>query len=188
MNKHGFDSYDNIFRYFYAEITDNGIFGMIMRVAKYTRHYLFFSRLIKYAATVVAIIEASASLLIVATVFIIAVPVCLVCISLTAIFNYSRYKRYDPKIKHDIENSEKLIFIEARHPFFKRKAAYLNRMATTFRNEGYTVFVVSRSFFGDRFLAAKRVGRKLWVIKLNYYFHIKKHYLKGKEDISSYIY
>ncbi len=187
LRKQGYNKFNNIFSYRYGQLKENGIWNMILRTTRYARHYLFFSRLIKYTAAIVAFIETSATLVVIATGFIIAIPIFALSIAVTAILSISKYKKYDPLLSKDIKNAQKIIFIDAPKGYFRKPSAYLNRMANSFRDEGYTVIVVSHSVFNDRFLAAKNPENNIWVIKLNYYFSIKKKFLKDKEDMITYI-
>ena len=188
LKTHTYDNYNNIFSYWYGNIKENGIWNTVLRISKYTRRYFFISRLIKYAAAVIAFIETSATLVVVFTALVIMIPIALTAIMLTALINVFQYKKLNPQIELDIKKSDKIVFIDAKKGYFRKKEHYLNQMAKTFRDEGYTVFVISHSALHDRFTAARRRGECFWVIKLNYYFVIKKLFLKGKEDSLTYIF
>lgn len=183
-----YNNSNNIFSYWYSQIKTKGIWGFITKAAKHVRRFFFISRLIRYATLVIAVIETSATLVLVATGFVIAIPIALISLGITAIIGLFAFRKYNPIIKNVINDADKIVFIEAKKGFFRKKTAFLNRMAVTFRNEGYTVFIVSHSLTADRFPAARRAGDRIWVIRLNYYYVIKKKFLNDKDDKLTYIY
>ncbi|MBR5515618.1 MAG: hypothetical protein IKU52_05400 [Clostridia bacterium] len=188
MEKIKFNKSNNVFSYWYSCVKTKGAWSIITRFAKYARRYLFISRMIKYAALIIAFIETSATLVIAASVLIIAIPLILTGFVLTLIISSVKYKRTDPVISKELEEAQKIIFIEAPKGYNRKKSAYLNRMAECFNNEGYKVIVVSRSYRCDRILCAKRTESGIWVVMLNYYFVIKRKFLENKEDKITYIY
>lgn len=183
-----YNNSSNILSYWYSQIKTKGIWSFISKAAKHLRRFLFISRLIRYATLVIAVIETSATLVLVATGFLIALPITIISLGVTAVIGMFAFRKYNPTIEKEINEAEKIVFIEAKKGFYRKKTAYLNRMALTFRNEGYTVFVVSHSFAADRFLSARKAGDHLWVIRLNYYYAIKKKFLKDIDDKLTYIY
>lgn len=188
LKAHKYDNYNNIVSYWYGNIKENGFFNLVLRASKYTRRYFFISKIIKYAAAVIAFIETSATLVVVFTALVIMIPVSLLTMLVTAIINIFQYKKLNPEIAYDIEKSDKIIFIDAKKGYNRKRKHYLNHMAESFICEGYTVFVISHSLFSDRFTAARKEGESLWVVKLNYFFVIKRLFLRGKEEIITYIY
>lgn len=178
----------SIFSYWYNRIKNIGAVTLILRAAKYIKRYLLITRLIKIAAVILAIIETSAVLILAATGVILMLPFLLAAFIITAISGKRGYGKYNPLIKAAIDKAEKIVFIEAKKGFFRKRHSYLRIMCQCFQNEGYTVFVVSGSLGYDRFLSARRIDEKIWVIKLNYYYHIKKKYLKNKDQKLTYIY
>lgn len=159
-----------------------------MKATKHARRYLFISRLIKYASLVIAFIETSATLIVVATGFLIAIPVALLSVGITALLSLAKYKKINPVISKELEEAEKIIFIEAKKGYNRKKAAYLNHMAKCFKDEGYTVIIVSRSFRTDKMLSAKKTEDGIWIAMLNYYYVIKRKFLADKTDKITYIY
>lgn len=188
MKNSNFDRSNNIFSYWYNSLKSTGIWNVISKCAKHIRRYFFISRLIKIITAIIAVIETSATLIIVATGFLVALPFILLALGFTALLGIFSYRKYDPKIERDIKIAKKIIFIEAKKGFYRKRSAYLNRMARCFRDEGALVFVVSKGLHTDRFLSARKADRDLWVIRLGYYYHLKKRFLKDKDNIITYIY
>lgn len=177
-----FNHSSNIFAYWYAHIKSNGIWSFLTRASRYVRRYLFISRLIKYASLIIAVIETSATLVLVATAFVAAIPLAVISFSFTALLSALKYKKINPMIKAELEKADKIIFIEAKKGYNRKKSAYLNRMAVCFKEEGYTVIIVSRSFFTDRMLSAKKTKEGVWVVMLNYFFVIKRKFLSQIDE------
>ncbi len=180
----GYDKYKSLMSYRYGQLKENGLWNIAMRTVKYTRRYFLISRLIRYASYIIAIIETSATLIVLFTALVIAIPILLISFLITALLSVSQCRRYNSKVYADIISADKIAVIDAKKGYYRKKQAYLNRMAKCFRDEGYTVFVVSHSFRNDRFLVARHEGERLWIIKLHYLFIIKK---KFKDNIT-YIY
>lgn len=180
----GYDKYKTLLSYRYGQLKENGLWNIAMRTIRYTRRYFLISRLIRYASYVIAALETSAVLLVVFSALLVLLPVALIVFGVTVILSTSQYKKYNRAISEDIEG-RRTVVITAKKGYFRPKQAYLNNMAKCFRNEGYTVLVISRSFKNDRFLVARKAEDKIWVLKLNYFFIIKKHI--KTEDIT-YIY
>lgn len=183
-----YDKYNNVLSYRFGQIKNNGTWNTIIRITRYARRYIFISRLIRYTSAVIAFIETSAILVIALTVILAALPFLAVSFLFTVLFSISKQKKYNPIIEKETEEADKIVFIDAPKGFYRKKAAYLNRMAETFHTEGYTVFVISHSYVTDRFTTARKAADGIWVIKLSYYFIIKKRFLKGKEDKLTYIF
>ena len=188
MSKYKYNNANNIFSYSYNRARSTGLWNTLKRISRHVRRYLFISRLIKIMTFIIALIETSATLVIAATAVVIAVPIAVLSIAVTAILSLIKFKKHDPAIKRDIDSADKIVFIEARKGYFRNKTAYLHRMARCFRDEGYTVFIVSHSYRVDRFLSARMPEERIWVIHLNYYYNIKRKLLKNKEDKLTYIY
>ncbi|MBQ4561807.1 MAG: hypothetical protein IJA55_05750 [Clostridia bacterium] len=180
----GYDKYKTLLSYRYGQLKENGLWNIAMRTIRYTRRYFLISRLIRYASYIIAAIETSAVLIIVFSALLILLPIALVLFGITVALSTSQYKKYNRLISEDIKN-KKIVVIDAKKGYFRRKQAYLNNMARCFRDEGYTVFVISRLFTADRFLVAKKAENNIWILKLNYFFILKK---RLKTDDIIYIY
>ncbi len=180
----GYDKYKSLLSYRYGQLKENGLWNIAMRTVRYTRRYFLISRLIRYASYIIAAIETSAVLIIVFSALLILLPIALVLFGITVALSTSQYKKYNRLISEDIKN-KKIVVIDAKKGYFRRKQAYLNNMARCFRDEGYTVFVISRSFTCDKFLVARKAEDNIWVLKLNYFFILKK---RLKTDDITYIY
>ncbi|MBR6514355.1 MAG: hypothetical protein IKT46_05915 [Clostridia bacterium] len=168
----GYNNYRSLLSYRYGQLKENGLWNIAVHAVRYTRRYFFISRLIRYASLVIAAVETSAVLIIVFSVLLAILPISLIFFGITALLSISRYKRYNELIPPEI-NQNKTVIIDAKRGYFGRDA-YLNNMAKCFRDEGYTVIVISRSFKRDRFLVAKKAEENIWVVKLNYFFILKK--------------
>jgi hypothetical protein len=96
-----------------------------------------------------------------------------VIFGITALISVMGYRRYNKLISDDIANA-RIVVIDAKKGYFRAKERYLNNMARCFKNEGYTVLVISHSFTADRFLTARNAEERIWVMKLNYFFVLKK--------------
>ena len=179
----GYDKYKTLLSYRYGQLKENGLWNIAMRTVRYTRRYFLISRLIRYASYIIAAVETSAVLIVVFSALLVLLPVALVIFGITVILSTSQYKKYTKLISEDMTH-RKIVVIDAKKGYFGRPA-YLNNMARCFRNEGYTVLVISRSFKHDRFLAAKKAEDNIWVLKLNFFFILKK--TLNKDNIT-YIY
>ncbi len=180
----GYDKYKSLLSYRYGQLKENGLWNIAMRTIRYTRRYFLISRLIRYASYIIAAIETSAVLLVVFSVLVILLPISLLLFGITVILSMSQYKKYNRLISDDIKD-RKIVVIDAKRGYFHKKQSYLKNMAKCFRNEGYTVLVVSHSFTRDKFLVAKKAEEKIWVLKLNYFFILKKQI---ETDDITYIY
>lgn len=169
-----YNKYNSLLSYRYGQLKGNGLWNIAVRTVKYTRRYFLISRIIRYASYIIAAIETSAVLIITISALIILLPIALIALGITITAAASQYKRYNLKIKNDLKD-RKVIIIDAKKGYFGRKQSYLNNMARCFCNEGYTVLVISRSFRYDRFLVARKASDRIWVIKLNYFFILKKN-------------
>ncbi len=178
-----YDKYKSLLSYGYGQLKKNGLWNLATRTIRYARRYFFISRLIRYASYIIAAIETSAVLLVLFSALIVLLPLALILLGITAALSTSQYKKYNDLIVSDIADRG-VVIIDAKKGYFKRRA-YLNNMARCFRNEGYTVLVISRSFKNDRFLVARKAEDNIWVLKLNYFFYLKK---KLKTDDLTYIY
>ena len=180
----GYDKYKTLLSYRYGQLRKNGLWNIAMRTIRYTRRYFLISRLIRYASYIIAAIETSAVLLITFSALIVLLPIILIGFGISVVLSISQYKKYNKLISKDIA-SKRIVIIDAKKGYFRQKQTYLNNMAECFHREGYTVLVISHSFLRDRFLVAKRAQEGIWVIKLNYYFILKKQL---KTDDITYIY
>lgn len=180
----GYDKYKSLLSYRLGQLKKNGLWNIAVRTVRYTRRYFLISRLIRYASYIISAIEASAVLIVVFSALLILLPIALILFGITVVLSTSQYKKYNSLISDDIK-SRKIVMIDAKKGYFRKKQAYLNNMAKCFRNEGYSVLVISRSFSCDRFLVAKKAEDNIWVLKLNYFFILKKH-LKTDDMICIY--
>ncbi|MBR4882070.1 MAG: hypothetical protein IKU19_09050 [Clostridia bacterium] len=180
----GYDKYRSLLSYRYGQLKENGLWNIAMRAVRYTRRYFLISRLIRYASYIIAAIETSAVLIVVFTALVILLPIALLLFGITVVLSVSQYKKYNRLISEDIKD-RKLVIIDAKKGYFRKTEAYLNNMAKCFRNEGYTVLVISHSFVCDAFLVARKAEDNIWVLKLNYFFILKKQLMT--DDIT-YIY
>lgn len=74
------------------------------------------------------------------------------------------------------------MFIYTERGYFDKRSQFLRGMAKDFEAQGYYVFVVSTSLFRDHFTTAKKIDDGLWVIKLNYFYNIKRKFLKNYDS------
>lgn len=184
----GIEKHNNYISYRYGQLKETGLWNTLKRMIGYFRKYFLISRIIRYTAYIIAVIETSATLIIFASVLLITLPIGFILFGITSLIAVLRYKKQEPIISKEIAKAEKLIFINAPKGYNRKKPAYLNRMAKCFRNEGYMVFVISGSFISDTFITARKIEDGLWVIKLNYYFVMKKKLLSSGTENSIYIY
>ncbi len=180
----GYDKYRSLLSYRYGQLKKNGLWNIAVRAVRYARRYFLISRLIRYASYIIAAVETSAVLLVILSALVILLPVALITFGITVILSTSKYKSYTALISEDIKH-RKVVVIDAKRGYFLKKQRYLNNMARCFRNEGYTVLVISHSFIHDRFLVAKKAQERIWVLKLNFFFVLKK---KLNTDDIVYIY
>ena len=169
----GYDKYSSLLSYRYGRLKEHGLWNIAVKTVRYTRRYFFISRLIRYASYIATAIETSAVLIIVFSVILALLPVVLVIFGITALISVMGYRRYNKLISDDIANA-RIVVIDAKKGYFRAKERYLNNMARCFKNEGYTVLVISHSFTRDRFLTARKAEERVWVMKLNYFFVLKK--------------
>ena len=188
MNKHGYCNYNNIFSYYYNNIKSTGLWNTLLKISKFTKSYFFISRLVKYAAVVVAFIETSASLIIASAVLLVLIPIVCVSSFVTYISCLRQYKKVNPVMQKVVDNSKKLVFIDAKKGYFRKETHYINNMAKQFRDEGNTVFVVSHSLLHDRFVSVRKAEKGIWVVKMNYYFTLKRKILSNCDKKTTYIY
>ena len=182
MNHKEFQDYGNIFSFATDKIKSNGVFARANRLMKYTRRYFFISRLIKYMSTIIAFIETSATLVVLSTVLLISIPVTCLILAVVSLWGFYRYRSFNPRMGELISKSQKIMFIYAPHGYGSKKAAFMRGMARDFTKRGYTVFIVSNSLLTDRFSAARQVGERLWILKLNYFYTVKKKFLTDAPD------
>lgn len=180
----GYDKYRSLLSYRYGQLKENGLWNIAVRTVRYTRRYFLISRLIRYASYIIAAIETSAVLIVVFSALLILLPIALVLFGITVVLSTSQYKKYNGLIAGELKG-KKIVVIDAKKGYFRKKQAYLNNMARCFRDEGYTVLVISHSFACDRFLVAKKAEDNIWVLKLNYFFILKKQL---KTDDITYVY
>lgn len=188
MKTNGYCNYNNIFSYYYNSIRTTGLFNTVLKISKFTRSYFFISRLIKYTAVVVAFIETSASLIVATAILLVLIPVILASTAITYFASLIEFRKTNPIMKEVIEKSEKLVFIDAKKGYFRKKNHYVNNMAKQFRDEGNTVIVVSHPIIHDRFISAIKAEDGIWVVKMNYYFTLKRKILDECEKPMTYIY
>lgn len=179
----GYDKYKSLLSYRYGQLKKNGLWNIALRTVRYTRRYFLISRLIRFVSYIIAAIETSAVLLVVLSALLVLLPVIIIIFGIIVIFSTTKYKKYSNLISEDT-NNRKIVVIDAKKGYFGR-SAYLNNMAKCFKNEGYTVLVISRSFRNDRFLVTKKAENNIWVLKLNFFFILKK---KLNNDDIIYIY
>ena len=180
----GYDKYRSLLSYRYGQLRKNGLWNIAVRTVRYTRRYFLISRLIRYASYIIAAIETSAVLIVVFSALMILLPIALILFGITVVLSTSQYKKYNRLIYEDLKD-KRIVVIDAKKGYFRKKQTYLNNMSKCFRNEGYTVLVISRTFTCDRFLVAKKAEDNIWVLKLNYFFILKKQL---KTDDITYIY
>ncbi len=180
----GYDDYKSLLSYRLGQLKKNGLWNIAVRTVRYTRRYFLISRLIRYASYIIAAIETSAVLIVVFSALVILLPIALILFGITVVLSTSQYKKYNRLIYEDLKD-KRIVVIDAKKGYFRKKQTYLNNMSKCFRNEGYTVLVISRTFTCDRFLVAKKAEDNIWVLKLNYFFILKKQL---KTDDITYIY
>jgi len=177
MGHKGFQEYGNIFSYFIDLVKTNGVFTRANKIMKYTRRYFFISRIIKYMSLIITFIETSAILVVISTVILVSIPVTLVSLGIVSLFEKRHHKKYDVDIEHMINHHDKIMFIYASRGFYSKKSSFLRGMSKDFADQGYMVFVVSNSLLNDRFSTARKIDDSVTLIKLNYFYHIKKKFL-----------
>lgn len=177
MRAKNFQEYRGIFSYLNDRIRQNGVFNAAGKVIKYARRYFIIARIIRYTSFIVAIIETSAILLILSAILLLSIPTILIYTAITMLSGSGKRKEYNLKLSPLFDGTRNIMFIYTEHGYYNRKSSFLRGMANDFKNRGYTVFVVSCAPFHDHFNTAKEIGEDLYVIKLGYFYYIKKRFL-----------
>ncbi len=182
MQYKGFQEHRGIFGYLSDHVKRNGVFMTANKVVKYARRYIFISRIIKYMSLIIAIIETSAILVALTVVLLAAIPIMLVVSGIVTIIGLHKRKECNRELKKLFAKDKELMFIYTEHGYNDKHSKFLRGMAKDFKEQGYAVFVVSSSVFRDRFTTGKKIEEDLWVIKLNYFYSIKKRFIKNYDN------
>ena len=178
----GFQDYKTIFGFYGDVIKRNGAFSRANRLMKYARSYMLISRLIKYMSMIISFIETSAVLIILSSVLLVLVPVFLVTVGVFSLFSLIQFRTFGRELAPILNGSEKVMFIFSSRGWGSKRSSFLRGMSRDFKDQGYTVFVVSRPLFKDGVNAAAKIEDGLWMIKLNYFYIIKRKFLKNFDN------
>ena len=182
MSHKGFQDYGNIFSFYGDRLKHNGVFNTANRIMKYARRYLLISRIIKYMSLIIAFIETSAVLVLLSTVMLVSVPIMLVSATVLSLISLIQYRDFSKIAAPQIENSEKVVFIDAQRGFNNKKSRFLQGMTADLAKGGYLVFIISHSTLRDGINAVKQIGDSRWVIKLSCFYLLKRRVLKNTDD------
>lgn len=168
--------------YTLGRIRSNSLFSTSLRLYRYARGYLIISRIIRYAAAIITFIETSATMIVIFGALLIAVPLLLASYAVLRLCGTIAHARRRDRPEYYIRENDKVMFILAEKPYSSKRSKYLRFMAKDFADRGYRVFVVSRYIFRDGMRSVSKKGRRLYVVKLFYYYSMKKRLIS--EDVT----
>ena len=177
----GFQDYGNIFTFYTDALRHNVLFTRANKLMRYARGYFLISKLIKYTSVAVAFVETSATLIVISSVLLALIPLFILTAAVLTVVSLSQFKRYDGELEPIFAKGGNIMFIYTGRGYSNKRAAFLRGMANGFADGGYTVFVVSRPIFRDGTGGTKKIRDGLWVVKLNYFYIMKRRFLKGAD-------
>lgn len=179
MHQKGFQEYKGIISYLGDRIRQNGVFSAVSRILKYARRYFFITRIIKYLSFIIAIVETSAIMIILAAILVIVIPIMLILTGIAALIGIRKRKEFNVILSPLFDGKRNIMFIYTEQGYYNKKSTFLRGMARDFKERGYAVFVVSSNPIHDRFTTATEIDDGLYIIKLGYFYGIKKRFLKN---------
>ena len=169
-----FNSYKTVWGYTLGRIRSNSLFSTSYRIYRYARGYLIISRIIRYAAAIITVIETSATMIVIFGALLIVIPLSLAAYGIMHLCGTLAHARRRDRPEYYIREGDKVMFILAGKPYSSKRSVYLRFMAKDFADRGYHVFVVSRYVFRDGMRSVCKKGRRLYVVKLYYFYSMKK--------------
>lgn len=179
MNKH-FNDYKSVFGYTVGRLKANSLLNSFYRIYRYARSYLLISRIIRILATVLTIIEASATLIVIGVMLALLVPLSFIALEIFHIIGLASAKRKGLIPKNLIHDNSKIMFIISEKHYSSKKAVYQKYMSDCFSESGYTVFIINKNFFIGGVSTIKHLRPNLYEIKIGYFYYLKRYINKNK--------
>lgn len=185
----------NYAEFILMRLRSGGVSGTIMRVYRKIRKYTLFTAVIRGIAVVVTLLEKSALLLLVFSSFLLLLPLALIPLMFCAVLSVIGYFRFHGAVKSWVSASERVSVYVTSERFFgtrrrRRAKRYVCRetaeksfseaplfaRCAMLEAGEYThpVIVVC----SDPFLTAKWAGFNLLAVKCDYFFILRRYYLK----------
>ncbi|MDD6265798.1 MAG: hypothetical protein PUB34_05820 [Clostridia bacterium] len=179
MNKH-FNDYKSVFGYTVGRLKANTLLNSVCRIYRYARSYLLISKIIRILATVLTIIEASATLIVIGVMLALLIPLSFITLEAFHIIGLASAKRKGLIPKNLIHESSKIMFIKSGKHYFSKKAVYQRYMSESFSESGYTVFIINKNLFIGGVSTIKCLKPNLYEIKIGYFYYLKKYISRNK--------
>jgi len=176
--------YTTYFSYVYACLKNTSLWGDCKRAVKYIRRYLLVSRLIRYTAIIISIIETSAVLILIFSALIIILPIILVSVLSVIVICFIQYKKHEKEIENSLLSSKLYIFFH--NEVLPDELCFLSGFADELSKQG-TVFIVLSAFSSARFLTLLKKN-DIFIIKLHYFYYLKFTQFKKISDKITYIF
>lgn len=167
-----------------AQIKETGLWNLFKRTYRYLNKYFLISRIIRYSAYAIAIIEASAILILIFGAIITLLPILALILFVRFLVYRCKNVRYDKQISEDVLASSHVVFIKPKNQLSVKKSEYLYKMGACFCEEGYTVVIIS----GRLFEPTRPIRNGIWLISQEYYYSLKKQILTNQDDKLIYIF
>ena len=164
-------------------------------ITRYFSKFRLVALIFKILGLVAIAIEASAFLFAFVILLAIFLPPVLLFFPIILLLSAAKFKRDDAVLFETAKNSAVIIFFLSPQGKYD-KGDFFYRNALDFASRGYLVLAVSpytlsrQGISGQKkyFLNARREGENVFVIRQQYFFHIKRNHLKDDNKKTIYVY
>ena len=174
-------TYNNYFEYRIKKIKSTAFFDRISKILKISKGSLIATKILKYVMIITSFVETSAYFIIFSTVSIVTIPVFLVVSLITLIFGLGKLKG----IIEDIIKRQKAdkIYVFVTENVYGEET-YLTRLAQEYSEDKDSPTRMVINCHAPAVVKAEN----LIVVKRSFYFHLKRKYLKSREEKTVYVY
>ena len=171
--------HETLISFLFARVRATGVWESARGLYKYARRALLFTRILRYLRITLAIIEASAVLLLFAAVLAVLIPVFLLFGSILAAADFIVGKRILKSEALALELSKKRIYVIGQAGVFGEG------LARSLADADSAVFVITAAP-KKRFLAAK-ASDGVYYIRHSFFFRLKRQKLSKLSDKTVYL-
>jgi hypothetical protein len=164
------------FSYLSSYIRTSSPYRVWSRLLIYSRRFSFFSTLLRMSARVVAFVEASAVLLLIASAAVILIPVLLFLTLLTVLLTLLEGRKMIGEITAAAQGQRVYVFFPAGKKQLSPNSFYYGNLLSLADNPKNTVIAVSPSLFTggpEIFLSARKKSPRLYITRRHFFFRLR---------------
>ena len=168
---------NNLFSFYYSRVRRTTVWSLADRIIKYSRRFLFITRIVRYAAVIVSIIETSAMLILISTLILTVLPILtvgfIVMLTAESIVTNKRLRELDLRL-----DREEIYVFAGVGEYGEAYARSLSEVAA--------VYIVANPL-KHRFIAAKADGGIIYVSK-SFFLRLRRNYFDSTPEKMRYLF